>query len=122
MVYYPNGPGACPPGGVQPPADHPPWPPSGFQSSFLQRVLHGTLASHGGALVPGLLERCISHPAAQSGQGVIVGRRRRRVGQQPAGARGLQQRIRGGQQADGAVGIVPLAGQGRQPLQVVADA
>ena len=56
------------------------------------------------------------------GRVVIVGRRRRCVGQQPAGARGLQQRIRGGQQADGAAGVFPLPGQRRQPLQVVADA
>jgi hypothetical protein len=76
----------------------------------VEGVLHGTLVSHRGTLGPGLLEGVVAYLAAQGGQGVVVGGGRGHVGRQPAGAGGLEQGVGGGQQADGAAGVVALPG------------
>ena len=70
----------------------------------------------------GLLVCRVADAGAQRGQDGIVVRGAWHVGVQPAAAVGLQLRARGGEQADGALRVVLLAGDGRQGLEVVGGA
>src|ERR1700722_14814680 len=89
---------------------------------LLQCVLSGAPAVDGSAPGPGLLVCRVTHAGAQRGQDGIVVRGARHVGAQPAAAIGFQLRAGGGEQADSALRVVLLGGDGGEGFEVVGGA